>query len=160
MSDSSVYGESGLTASATAIKNTLTDIGNLLDQGKIVYFYCNHGQDRTGTIACLIELICGCDFESIIKDYELSCFHASDLTNATPVYNGKLWSSIQFIAGKQGDTLNDKCVTWLKSIGVTQTTIDKIRNNMIVSTPILDLRLRDEPCKIAGYLERAPILIN
>lgn len=161
MDDSAIYGDVvNSSANRTAIKNVLNSIAASLNNGEAVYFCCNHGQDRTGTIACIIELICGCDYVSIIKDWEVSAFHANYLPSATCIYKNssatsstKLVSTLDFIeeqsvdttnvdlmnwlnsvgvGSSDLDTINTKCLAWLYSIGVSSNTINSIKANMII----------------------------
>ena len=46
--------------------------------GKVVYFHCQVGTDRTGTLAYLLEGILGLDKTSRYDDYELSYFYREE----------------------------------------------------------------------------------
>lgn len=45
-----------------------------LSEGKNVYFHCNAGADRTGTLAFIIEALLGVSDSDLSKDYELTSF--------------------------------------------------------------------------------------
>ena len=45
-----------------------------LGEGKVVYFHCAGGADRTGTLAFLIEALLGVSESDLSKDYELTTF--------------------------------------------------------------------------------------
>mgnify|MGYP001118647954 FL=1 len=57
-------------------KNAIKDLFELLadESNYPVYFHCNAGADRTGTLALLINGLLGVDEQSLIKDYELTTF--------------------------------------------------------------------------------------
>ena len=57
-------------------KNTIKKLFELLaDEGNYpIYFHCNAGADRTGTLALLINGLLGVDEQSLIKDFELTTF--------------------------------------------------------------------------------------
>jgi len=57
-------------------KNTIKRLFELLaDKSNYpVYFHCNAGADRTGTLALLINGLLGVDEQALIKDYELTTF--------------------------------------------------------------------------------------
>ena len=52
-------------------------IGYLKD-GKVVYFHCAGGADRTGTLAFLVEALVGVSESDLSKDYELTTFAGSN----------------------------------------------------------------------------------
>ncbi|MBR5706219.1 MAG: tyrosine-protein phosphatase [Bacteroidaceae bacterium] len=49
-----------------------------LEKGKVVYFHCAGGADRTGTLAFLIEALLGVSESDLSKDYELTTFDGSN----------------------------------------------------------------------------------
>jgi len=49
-----------------------------LEEGKVVYFHCAGGADRTGTLAFLIEALVGMSESDLSKDYELTTFDGSN----------------------------------------------------------------------------------
>ena len=57
-------------------KNAIKKLFELLadERNYPVYFHCNAGADRTGTLALLINGLLGVDEQSLIKDYELTTF--------------------------------------------------------------------------------------
>ena len=57
-------------------KNAIKQLFELLadERNYPVYFHCNAGADRTGTLALLINGLLGVDEQSLIKDYELTTF--------------------------------------------------------------------------------------
>lgn len=59
----------GATSAIKKIFEMLADENNYP-----VYFHCNAGADRTGTLAALIESIMGVSEEDIIRDYEFTSF--------------------------------------------------------------------------------------
>lgn len=57
-------------------KNTIKRLFELLadESNYPIYFHCNAGADRTGTLALLINGLLGVDEQSLIKDFELTTF--------------------------------------------------------------------------------------
>ena len=66
----------GLSDKANRSKyaNCLKIISECIAEGKVVYFHCNGGADRTGTLALIIEALLGVSEQDIARDYELTCF--------------------------------------------------------------------------------------
>lgn len=57
-----------------AIKKIITF---LQDDGRAIYYHCEGGADRTGTLAFLIEALLGVSESDISKDYELTTFRTT-----------------------------------------------------------------------------------
>lgn len=84
--------------------NCLHLIIHRLEEGKTVYFHCNAGADRTGTLAFIIEGLLGVSESDMSKDYELTSF-------SDPRYrNGESYCSlVSFINEKyEGTDINEK----------------------------------------------------
>ena len=63
--------------SADQYQLAIRNIIGWLDAGKVVYFHCHGGSDRTGTLAFLIEGLLGVSESDLSKDYELTFFSGS-----------------------------------------------------------------------------------
>ena len=55
-------------------QQAIRSIINYLGEGKVVYFHCAGGADRTGSLAFLIEALLGMSESDMSKDYELTTF--------------------------------------------------------------------------------------
>lgn len=64
-------------ATAEVYQQTIRRIIGWLGEGKVVYFHCHGGSDRTGTLAFLIEALLGVSESDLSKDYELTYFSGS-----------------------------------------------------------------------------------
>ena len=145
------YGEndrSYLEISASSLK-TIFDV--LADEKNYpIYFHCNAGADRTGTLAFLIESVLGVSESDMTKDFELTSF-----SSYGPRYRGKIKNG-QFVNGVMQDdssnfvafgyflerikavycgddeSLNAGVVNYLKSVcGVTEEELSAIRKTLI-----------------------------
>lgn len=111
-------------------------ISNVLSNGGKVWFHCQTGADRTGTLAAVIQALLGCNIDSIIKEWELTMFNGNGydqtfLENITKTV--KFRNFMYDLYGKTGSTLKDKTIAWLKSNNpaeVTDSDIDAIVSNL------------------------------
>jgi len=63
--------------SADQYQLAIRKIINWLNEGKVVYFHCHGGADRTGTLAFLIEALLGVSESDLSKDFELTTYAGS-----------------------------------------------------------------------------------
>lgn len=126
----------GLKKSTTQllIKSIFELIENKLSAGTPIYFHCQGGRDRTGTLAFLILGTLGVSESDIAKDYELTEFAYPNYLQDSPNTSRK-WQQyvdmVNYIKAFEGETISDKIIGYLLSIGVSQTTIDNIKTYMI-----------------------------
>lgn len=80
--------EANYNALRSALVSTMQDV---ID-GKVVYFHCAIGTDRTGTLAYFLEGLLGVPEEERLQDYELSYFYG--LLNRHRFYSNQPGSSI------------------------------------------------------------------
>ena len=73
-----------ILTNTTNVKNVVTALANSLASGKIVYFNCFAGADRTGTLSYLIQALCGVPQGILEAHWEL--------TSLCRWCNSKLWS--------------------------------------------------------------------
>ena len=64
--------------SSDIYQSTIRTIIGWLKDGKVVYFHCHGGSDRTGTLAFLIEGLLGVSEEDLSKDYEVTYYSGSN----------------------------------------------------------------------------------
>lgn len=110
---------SGIFDNPEPIRKVFSD---LADQSNYpIYLHCTYGQDRTGTICYLLGAILGMDESSMMKEYQLSAFHHSDVSMDW------MYKFVGRINGLPGGNVNEKIERWLLSIGVTSEEIVSIR---------------------------------
>ena len=97
-----------------------------------IFFHCYGGADRTGTIAFLIEGLCGVSETDLSIDYELTSFCASFGTRARNA--AKTYPFPQFVARIKeypGKTLADKIAAYMETtLGLAPAEIAAIRSNV------------------------------
>ena len=102
---------------------------------KHVYFHCWGGADRTGTIAFLLNAICGVSYTDLIIDFEITSQTNNKrchMHNSSSAYFPKFLYQFTQIEGFDfNKTVNENAVTLLKSVGVTDETIEACRKVMI-----------------------------
>lgn len=103
-------------------------------KGEPVYIHCLVGADRTGTMAFLLEQVLGMEQSDIDKDYELTMFHTTQMER-TRCNSSNYLRLVNEIKAKPGDTMRDKTVNYLVSIGVPLDTINAFRKAMINGNP-------------------------
>lgn len=135
-------------------KNAIKQIFELLaDKNNYpMYFHCNAGADRTGTLALLINGLLGVDEQSLIKDYELTTISRygkrlrSSLTEDNKAFTetgvmqndgGNYVAMGLFIdslksAYTDGGDINEAIYNYLiEYIGLSNDTLDKIKSIML-----------------------------
>lgn len=101
------------------MKSIFSDLAN--KNNYPMYAHCTYGRDRTGMICYLLEGLLGVSEEDAYKDYELSAFTDSFISEEDfNIFKTRLDSF-------SGSTLKDKVEGYLLSIGVTATEIQNIR---------------------------------
>ena len=107
-----------------------------------IYYHCNIGMNRTGMVSFLIGAICGVEEQKLYYDYMFSNFGTIALP--TPWDDDRqrteLWElttpedgigAAGVVNGFPGSTLKEKAENCLKDCGVSQATIDAVRNIML-----------------------------
>lgn len=117
--------------------NCLRLIISRLEEGKTIYFHCNAGADRTGTIAFLLEGLWGVSESDISKDYELTTF-AEEIGALRYRNNEDYQDMISFIKDNySGTDLNEKIydftTTPLESggLGLVDDEVKQLRRIMV-----------------------------
>lgn len=117
--DPSIFGIVGyndsLRASLASMKgrtmyyNCIDTIVSKLIAGDNIYFHCNMGADRTGTLAFIIEALLGVSESDLSKDYELTAFYDARYRNVNVSDPYGYPSMIAWIkANYTGSSINDK----------------------------------------------------
>ncbi len=101
-----------------------------------VFFHCSLGRDRTGTLAFLLEALCGVSKNDIYMDYEVSFFSdcGGYVDTSAPSYMTKtvldgFRKTVQSYS-KNG-TLAEATRAFLINIGMTDAELDLIRANLL-----------------------------
>lgn len=102
-----------------------------------IYTNCYSGKDRTGCVMALIEALCGCEEDTIIKDWELTCFWAQS-THCTisprKKSNGaayRLYAWFGELNAFVGTNYSEKAAAYLKKIGITEAQISDLKSCMV-----------------------------
>lgn len=103
-----------------------------------IYFHCNLGRDRTGTLALVLEGILGMSKVDIYREYELSYFSKLGNNGVSDViaFNAaNLDELIDLMEAYGGGDLQDGCKRYAKdALGMTDAQINTIRTIMLEST--------------------------
>lgn len=116
------------------IKSIFEKIEEKLSKSNAIYFHCQGGIDRTGTLAFLILGVLGVSESDIAKDYELTEFAYASYKADNPNTSRKFAqyvSMVSYIKTFNGVTFNDKIISYLLSIGISQATINNIKSYMV-----------------------------
>lgn len=116
------------------IKSIFEKIEEKLSKSNAIYFHCQGGRDRTGTLAFLILGVLGVSESDIAKDYELTEFAYASYKADNPNTSRKFAqyvSMVSYIKTFNGVTFNDKIISYLLSIGISQVTINNIKSYMV-----------------------------
>ncbi|MBQ7897569.1 MAG: tyrosine-protein phosphatase [Clostridia bacterium] len=103
-----------------------------------IYFHCQGGADRTGTLAYLLNALLGVDEMDLRRDYEFTTFslygwRAIDHTSYFAKKDNALLTALN---SYEGDTLSAKVETWLTTkIGITDEEIANIKSIMLTGAP-------------------------
>ena len=107
-----------------------------------IYFHCQIGRDRTGTLAYMLNGLLGVDHYTLTIDYELSCFSASgcvdydDKEKQTQNMSGAMDAMYSYFMkysmykGSAEASVKDGIEKFLLDNGVTAEEIDNIRKIM------------------------------
>ena len=117
-----------------------------------IYFHCNAGADRTGTLAFLLEGLCGVSYEDMTRDFEITSFcpksgrrWRSDIQNGAFTSNGIMqddahnyvaWGAMkEFVLtnyGTESGTLQDAIHNCLRSgFGIDEATLTAVKANLL-----------------------------
>lgn len=95
-----------------------------------LYFHCQGGGDRTGTIAFLLEALLGMDIDDMITDYEMTNLSVSgERIRYSEVWTKFMAKLATFAPGKSA---NEQVVEFLYRCGVNAEIQQKIKNILLL----------------------------
>ena len=118
------YGEIFSEFYSPALKEIFTDLAK--EENYPMYLHCTYGADRTGTIIFLLQGLLDISEKDMIAEYQRTGYAAGDFDKSRSmevIING--------LQSYEGDTLQEKIVSFLKSTGITDDQIDQIRNILL-----------------------------
>lgn len=92
-----------------------------------VYFHCSHGADRTGVTFFLLGALVGMSEEDLYKDYLLT--NLGKIGGTRTEKDPKTY--IEDLKALEGDTLSEQANSFLLDCGVTQETINSIKDKLL-----------------------------
>ena len=96
-----------------------------------IYFHCQGGGDRTGTLAFILGAAIGVAEEDLLTDYELSTMSLSgERTRFSTVWRAFRRHLAQ---AYPSGTLQGQAVSYLRSCGISYKTIEKIRSILLIN---------------------------
>ncbi len=106
-----------------------------------IYFHCQIGRDRTGTLSFILKGLLGVSYEELIKDYELSFFSTCGTADYRDSLGHDLKESIESLynfflekdkeKNKRNPTLKKGIELFLLEIGISKEEISSIRKIML-----------------------------
>lgn len=94
-------------------------------------FHCAIGRDRTGTLAFVLQALCGVEKEALIREYELSYLTVGGATDGNRSLVEKITEFYNFIDSFDGKTFADKTASLVKSLGVTDAEVKSIKRILL-----------------------------
>ncbi len=101
-----------------------------------ILFHCSAGKDRTGTLAALLNALCGVSEADLYLDYELSMFSywgwhdIAEGVDSAVKHVGWFTDFMTYLKSFDGDTLAEKVETFMLELGITADEIANIRANL------------------------------
>lgn len=94
-----------------------------------LYYHCTAGSDRTGTVTFLLHALLGVSELECIQGHEFSSFSIYGERNTQTGMTGGWFQDfyVRLQSEYEGNTLQEKVVNYLFSIGITQEQIDNIK---------------------------------
>lgn len=118
-----------------SMKKAFRFIFDSVKRNRTLYYHCQQGADRTGTMSVLIEGLLGVPQNQIDVDFELTSFSSdgNGLRKRNDVgYKNLITVKINNL---NGNTFRDKIVNYVASLGFTAQEINDFRTAMSIGTP-------------------------
>lgn len=122
-------------SNVNSMKKAFRFIFDSVKRNRTLYYHCQQGADRTGTMSVLIEGLLGVPQNQIDVDFELTSF-SSD-SNGLRKRNDVGYKNLITVKinNLNGNTFRDKIVNYVASLGFTAQEINDFRNAMSSGTP-------------------------
>ena len=105
----------------------------LLDRENLpAIVHCIEGQDRTGTLCFILQGLLGVSDEDKLRDWECTGFANAHWGFR---HESRLDPFLRYLATLPGETVNDRCVSYARSCGVTDDEIAFWRERMLEPAP-------------------------
>ena len=117
------YSDSLTKDSRDGLKQCFSDLAE--ESNYPIYMHCSYGKDRTGTVVYLLQILLGVSEKDAYKEWELSA-----LMDGVHFYDG-MEDFLEDLNKLEGNSMQEKVVNYLLSIGVTQDEIYSIRKIML-----------------------------
>ena len=91
-----------------------------------VYLHCIAGADRTGIVSFMLLTACGVDFHDAALDYLFTCFSTHGMRSLSTVTD---WN--ERLGGYPGETKAEQAKSWIVSKGVSEETVEVIRETFV-----------------------------
>ena len=93
-----------------------------------IYYHCWGGADRTGTLACMLGVALGMCEKDTLLDYEITSLSVwGDRNRVSDLYK----SFLEELESYEGETFEDKIMSFIYSCGITEQQLDKIRGILL-----------------------------
>lgn len=93
-----------------------------------IYYHCWGGADRTGTLACMLGVSLGMCEKDILLDYEITSLSVwGERNRVSELYQ----SFLEELEKYEGETFEDKIISFIYSCGITEEQLDKIRSILL-----------------------------
>ena len=93
---------------------------------KPVYLHCIAGADRTGIISFMLLVACGVSFHDAALDYLFTCFSTHGMR-----YESTVRDYYERLGEYEGDTKAEQAKSWIISKGVSEYTVERIRETFV-----------------------------
>ncbi len=94
-----------------------------------LYFHCQGGADRTGSLCALILSFLGVSEEEVKTDFEFTTLSAVGPRSRNE--EGKFVAYWEALTKTSGSTLQEKATNYLKSCGISDDTLNKVKSIML-----------------------------
>ncbi len=94
-------------------------------------FHCAIGRDRTGTLAFILQALCGVEKDALIREYELSYLSVGGALDGNVNMVAEITKFYNFVDAYEGKTFSDKAASLVRSLGVTDAEVVSIKSILL-----------------------------
>lgn len=99
-----------------------------------ILFHCTVGRDRTGTVAFVLQALCGMGRDAIFQEYDLSLFSANGDHKPSVMHKNFFVPLYRGMTQRGDGTLQENTVQYCLEIGLTMEEINAIRANLLANS--------------------------